>query len=100
MMPTASDAEELLERILHGDGMTRLAAWGEAIEAGLGGMTVIDTCDGDRFGWTLQGFRRHLHFTDSLSAIEGRGYRIHTTRNVELGCLDDVDRGPVLGMAR
>jgi hypothetical protein len=93
VMPVASDAEALLERMLTASGLDRVIAWSAGIDAGLGGTTIIDTCNGVKFAWTWQKFRRHLAATDS---VVGRP-RIHTPATVSIGSLEDADEGMALG---
>lgn len=103
-MPPASaeqrSFEQLLELMLTTDGYDRVRAFTDAINRGMGGMTVADHRCGRRGQpevRTLYQLMKHLVATDGPRQVERRGYRLHTPINVEPWDPESPGQGPALG---
>lgn len=87
-MPAASPApaiEDLLERILTGEGGDRARALLDAINAGVADVTVADYACGsltDPRVYTFRQLCRHVFTEDHATLVAARGHRLHTPVNV------------------
>lgn len=99
--PQIDTAEQLLERMLTADPYERFRAHGHALNAGCGGLTVVDEACADDRGRplvvVLADLHAHLAATDTAEKITAGDARQHTPANVHLGSVEDGGYGPALG---
>ena len=99
--PQLELAERLLDQLLRGDSLEQALAQGEILNAGIGGLTVIDSCCRDHhdrpLALPLSRMWQHLRRVDGVDVVIARdGIRLHTPDNVSFGDSDGLT-GPARG---